>query len=61
MARSRRRGGGDLARLCLESGYIHHGEAPPIDVAIGVEADAVSSKVINVPRWLLVLRLTLSV
>ena len=31
---SRRRGGGDLARLRLvpESGYIHRGEAPPIDV-----------------------------
>ena len=37
MARSIRRGGGDLARvgvpgLCLESGYIHRGEAAPIDV-----------------------------
>ena len=31
MAQSRRRGGGDLARLRLESGYIHHGEASPID------------------------------
>ena len=34
MAQSRRRGGGDLARLRLESGYIHHGEAPPIDVVV---------------------------
>ena len=35
-ARSRSRGGGDLARLrrqlVLESVYIHHREAPPIDV-----------------------------
>ena len=31
MAQSRRRGGGDLARLSLESGYIHHRKAPPID------------------------------
>ena len=31
MARSRR-GGGDLAQLRMESGCIHQGEAPPIDV-----------------------------
>lgn len=27
----RKRGGGDLAKLRLESGYTQHGEAPPID------------------------------
>ena len=32
MARSRKRSGCDLAWLCLESGYIHRGEAPSIDV-----------------------------
>ena len=41
MARSSRTGGGDLARLRLESGYIHRGEAPPIDVTIRVVRGAV--------------------
>ena len=40
MAQSRRRGGGDLARLCLASGYIHHGEAPPIDVVAEIDVVA---------------------